>query len=132
MSIIRLTDDLRAIGYDGLRTVADNVLTDPVLNETLEDAANDSKRMEVILNLLMRLSKPQFIQLIECIKVLIAGENSIISSLCIYTVEPEVPARLGISVAVVSLGKKLYSHCLSLLCGRTAVAEHKSLNEKKN
>ena len=74
MSIIRLTDDLRAIGYDGLKAVADNVLTGPVFNETLEDAANDSKRMEVILNLLMRLSNAQFIQLIECVKALLAGE----------------------------------------------------------
>jgi len=104
MSIIRLTDDLRAIGYDGLRTVADNVLTDPVLNETLEDAANDSKRMEVILNLLMRLSKPQFIQLIECVKVLIAGESSIISSLRIYTVEPELQlvVKIGYFIMVLS------------------------------
>ena len=87
MSIIRLTDDLKAIGYDGLKAAADNFLSGPLLNETLEDAPNDSKKMEVILSMLLRLSKAQFSQLIECVKALLAGEQVLLVLISNFAVE---------------------------------------------
>ena len=62
-SIIERLEEFKAVGYEKLIQVAQQVglrFTDTHL-ETFEDAANEVKKIEIILNALMNLLKPQLV-----------------------------------------------------------------------
>lgn len=61
-TVIKLLTEFKAVTYDRLRPAAQQVggLMDTHL-ETLEDAANNVKKCEVILNGIMNMPKPQLI-----------------------------------------------------------------------
>lgn len=61
-SVIGLLDEFKAIGFEKLSAAAQQVgvLTNTHL-ETFEDAPNNVKKFEIILNALMSLPKPQLV-----------------------------------------------------------------------
>ena len=61
-SVIGLLDEFKAIGFEKLSAAAQQVGVLPSIHlETFEDAPNNAKKFEIILNALMSLSKPQLV-----------------------------------------------------------------------
>jgi len=74
--VAELQDDLTAVGFDKLKEVAATLgLLSDIVKETLDSAANDVKKKEVILGVLTNLPKSQLINYIVKIAALDSKEE---------------------------------------------------------